>query len=425
MSASWRLLSVQPILSPTVLHRFVVKCHEIYGPIMQQPNSQILSKYGLKQCSSDGNASAIRAEYVLPCVCYHGTSENALKNIRNDGILAAGDINSSGEVINMIHGAVYGDGVYLSPDPRLAASYGHRDINGTVTFMAALTAPGRMKELKNERTTPRVIYDQDRNVKIKAPKSKPSPSPSPSHCSVTSDGLQYIFVNSDQVLPLFLVTVTPSSSTVTIDSDGDMSSFSNFSLRAKPAPSNFVRSYLKSLTTIRKNILEHEEKDITFENDRSDASRTFYRMYQVPGQELLWCLKINSHNIDIFTDKKIDISCFKSRIFVYYVVDAYRGGDDDDDDSYIKMSVPCIENMNNAILPDKSIAIISCRTDDVRCVPLDSPVAYREMRKIVREDSTDVLEALSEAVKIAATNHNNAMDQFEQQHVCIECSRMF
>ena len=78
-----------------------------------------------------------------PLLTWHGTTLDAAASIVRDGYVAAGDVNlNSGEQVPMVHGNVYGDGIYTSTLAGLSACFAESDCRGSVILLANAVAIG-------------------------------------------------------------------------------------------------------------------------------------------------------------------------------------------------------------------------------------------------------------------------------------------
>ena len=95
---------------------------------------------------------ALLERILTPTLAFHATpSRSRDEGIRGEGLLACVEISMrTGEVLQVTHGARYGDGRYLSPSLGFADSYGHGDASGKRQALLCLVALGRSERLPKD-----------------------------------------------------------------------------------------------------------------------------------------------------------------------------------------------------------------------------------------------------------------------------------
>jgi hypothetical protein len=216
----------------------------------------LLNQFRSRLATIRGQCTDSMLPALSPVLAFHSTPDaSAINSIVEAGVLAPGDlIRSTGELLPMRHGARFGQGVYLSPDLKLSEQYGFVDSEGSRQILYCMVAMGSTQFIKDafsSQAAPPLVYVIDGPhrgkkgylqkrkhfglLQLEAREAYPvvlgftnkqthivgsmlqlaSDLQKPAvdgryfdlfHSRTSEDQMQYIAANSEQVLPLFLVT---------------------------------------------------------------------------------------------------------------------------------------------------------------------------------------------------------------------------
>ncbi|KAJ3290197.1 hypothetical protein HDU79_003447 [Rhizoclosmatium sp. JEL0117] len=88
-----------------------------------------------------------------PSLAFHATcNKDFIPSIITNGVLGAGDFTEDGTYIPMRHGAMYGQGIYVSPSMQYADRYSFEDQMENKQVIVCLVLPGNAKHLSEPKT---------------------------------------------------------------------------------------------------------------------------------------------------------------------------------------------------------------------------------------------------------------------------------
>eukprot|EP00049_Salpingoeca_infusionum_P004645 m.82053 g.82053 ORF g.82053 m.82053 type:complete len:2231 (+) comp12667_c0_seq2:195-6887(+) len=142
-----------------------------------------------------------------PRVCFHGAQNAQVTNsILQEGLVAAGDFTSAGELLQQQHGNLYGPGIYVSPNISKAMQYTQAR-SDEIQIIAGLALPGLCRHVSN-----RTIAEFNRwrtklgNFHNRLRKRSLHFLGCDSHISPC--GQELVLYNTSQFLPVLLITVS-------------------------------------------------------------------------------------------------------------------------------------------------------------------------------------------------------------------------
>eukprot|EP00035_Acanthoeca_spectabilis_P011589 m.204472 g.204472 ORF g.204472 m.204472 type:complete len:1613 (+) comp15391_c0_seq1:66-4904(+) len=110
-----------------------------------------------KLCSLMRELDGERAEYA-PLLTWHGTGYGCVDTIARDGYMNVGDIAPDGHIHGAKSGALWGEGVYSSTMPAVAAGYADIGNDGRRLMMVNLVLPGRLRVLSKTQRYTRQVF---------------------------------------------------------------------------------------------------------------------------------------------------------------------------------------------------------------------------------------------------------------------------
>lgn len=248
----WEVVNVENIVSPGLLQGFVSTAKEL-------------------------SHMEDAAEHLAPTVAFHGTWErNNINSIVEEGFLQAGDVTGKGQLVPMASGAMWGQGIYVSPSFAKAAQYACFDSRGHAVMFVSLLLPGRC-----HRYTQREVDEVYRQM-----------AKNPSFCGdwwhkdgmhthCTVDAEEMIVYENQLLLPVFLLT---------------------FSLRGCAAPPTLVPTAMAKLNAAVSSPASYDKlkkrkrrkRMEALKVDAEDSSRadrksfTFHQLPMGPGKDEMW-----------------------------------------------------------------------------------------------------------------------------------------
>ncbi|KAI9335279.1 hypothetical protein BDR26DRAFT_866041 [Obelidium mucronatum] len=134
-----------------------------------------------------------------PTFAFHSTCDkDFIPSIIDNGLLGAGDYTTDGELIPMLHGAIYGNGIYASPSFAFADQYGFQDYMENKQIIMCLVAPGRAKPIQQP-----VLFSKEWETHYIQVANQPIETGFDSHILHKK---QIVVRESSQILPLLLIT---------------------------------------------------------------------------------------------------------------------------------------------------------------------------------------------------------------------------
>jgi len=356
----WGIVNVENIVSPSLLQRFIAVI-------------------------TDLNTDADAANHLAPTIAFHGTWDRGnIDDIAAGGFVAAGDLTQDGALIGTQTGAVWGQGIYVSPQFNTAAGYAYFDSRGHSCLFVSVCLPGRCHRYTVAEVD--LVRKEMRETFHNRSHDWWHKDDCHSHC--TPDAREMIIYESGHLLPVFLVTFAPRGCEAL----------------PSPVPTTMAQSqaalsgesYDKVKKQRRAKRLQALEAAAGAPSGDSRPSFVFQQLPTAPGDCEYWLGSLTP----VSMERLVGVPPAETRTHVVFLLDKSNSMGS----NFRKLLLPACGQLHQRLQPTSASVVLFGQTVDIFASDKVTGAAFFDTPAItstVLEGATDLIGGLTAAVNLA------------------------